>query len=96
MSCKLHSRANIIVWGLLCSFSTLEIRAKLSGLGLGSFVAGKVRWESEHVRLVLTARDSKGVTKELVARVSAQLIKIACRCVLDDKRSRCGKQEGCK
>ena len=52
----MRSKANIILWGLLRSFSTPEIRAKLSNLGLGSFVAGKVRWEVEHVRLVLTAR----------------------------------------
>ena len=29
-------------------------------LGLVSFVRGKVFWEGEHVRLVLTPRDSKG------------------------------------
>ena len=77
-------RANIIVWDFSRDLSTLEIRAKLSDLGLSSFAAGKVAWEGDHVRLVLTPKDSKGLTKELVSQVSAQLRKIGCRCVLDE------------
>ena len=87
-------RANIIVWGFSRDLSTLEIRAKLSDLGLSSFAAGKVAWEGDHVRLVLTSKDSKGLTKELVSQVSAQLRKIGCRCVLDEAlrdHSRCEK-----
>ena len=64
-------RANIIVWGSSRDLSTLETRAKLSDLGLSRFAAGKVAWEGDHVRLVLTPKDSKGLTKELVR--SAQL-----------------------
>ena len=61
-------RANIIVWGFSREdLSTLEIRAKLSDLGLSSFAAGKVAWEGDHVRLVLTPKDSKRLTKELVS-----------------------------
>ena len=41
-------------------------------------------WEGEHVRLVLTPRNSKGLTKELVSQVSSSLRKIGCRCVLDE------------
>ena len=51
-------------------------------------------WEGDHVRLVLTPKDSKGLTKELVSQVSAQLRKIGCRCVLDEAlrdHSRCAK-----
>ena len=44
-------------------------------------------WEGEHVRLVLTPKDSKGLTKDLVSQVSASLRKIGCRCVLDDLKS---------
>ena len=44
-------------------------------------------WEREHVRLVLTSNDSKGLTKELVSQVSTSLRKIGCRCVLDDVKS---------
>ena len=44
-------------------------------------------WEGEHVRLVLTPNDSKGLTKELVSQMSASLRKIGCRCVLDDVKS---------
>ena len=46
--------------------STLEIRAKLADLGLDSFVRGDAFWEGEHVQLVFTSNDSKGLTKELV------------------------------
>ena len=63
--------------------TTLEIRAKLADLGLASFVRGNVLWEG-HVRLVLTPKDSKGLSKELVSQVSSSLKKIGCRCVLDD------------
>ena len=61
---------------------------------LSSFAAGKVAWEGDHVMLVLTPKDSKGLTKELVSQVSAQLRKIGCRCVLDEAlrdHSRCAK-----
>ena len=64
--------------------TTLEIRAKLADLGLASFVRGIVLWEGDHVRLVLTPKDSKGLSKELVSQVSSSLRKIGCRCVLDD------------
>ena len=77
-------RANIIVWGMPKDLTTLEIRAKLADLGLVSFVRGNVLWEGDHVRLVLTPKDSKGLSKELVSQVSSSLRKIGCRCVLDD------------
>ena len=41
-------------------------------------------WEGDHVRLVLTPKDSKGLSRELVSQVSCSLRKIGCRCVLDD------------
>ena len=41
-------------------------------------------WEGDHVRLVLTPKDSKGLSKELVGQVSSRHRKIGCRCVLDD------------
>ena len=59
----------ILVRGMPRDLTTLEIRAKFADLGLVSFVRGKVFWEGEHVRLVLTPRDSKGLTKELVRQV---------------------------
>ena len=80
-------RANIIVWGMPKDLPTLEIRAKMADLGLDSFVRGDAFWEGEHVRLVLTPNDSKGLAKELVSQVSASLRKIGCRCVLDDVKS---------
>ena len=55
----------------------LEIRAKFADLGLVSFVRGKVFWKGEHVGLVLTPRDSKGLTKDLVSQVFSSLRKIA-------------------
>ena len=80
-------RVNIIVWGMPKDLPMHEIRAKLADLGLDSFVRGDAFWEREHVRLVLTPNDSKGLTKELVSQVSASLRKISCRCVLDDVKS---------
>ena len=44
---------------------------------------GNAFWEGEHVITVLTPLDSKGLTKEFVTQVSAGLMKICCRCVLD-------------
>ena len=41
-------------------------------------------WEGNHVRIVLTPKDSKRLSKEVVSQVSSSLRKIGCRCVLDD------------
>ena len=76
-------RANIILWGIHRDISTLEVRAKLADLGLANFVRGKVAWEGDHLRL-LTASDSKYITKEQVRQISSILRKIGCRCVLDE------------
>ena len=47
---------------------------------------GKVVWKGDHLRLVLTATDSKGVTKEQVSQISSILRKIGCRCVLNEPK----------
>ena len=79
-------RVNIIVWGLHKELTTLEVRAKFADMGLESgFVRGNVLWEGDHIRLVLTKKDSKGVSSELVKQVSASLRKIGCRCVIDEQ-----------
>ena len=57
--------------------TTLEIRAKLADLGLASFVRGNVLWEVDHVRLVLTPKDSKGLSKELVSQYPLVLGRLA-------------------
>ena len=41
-----------------------------------------MRWEGDHIRVVLKPKDSRGITKEVVTRISACLRKIGCRCVL--------------
>ena len=64
--------------------TTLELKAKLANLGIASFVSGNVLCEGDHARLVLTPKDSKGLSKELVSQVSASLRNIGCRCGLDD------------
>ena len=79
-------RASIIVWGMPKSLSTLEIRAKLADIGLASFARGSVDWEGDHVRLLLLPKDSKGLSKDVVGRISACLRKIGCRCVLDESQ----------
>ena len=66
------------------SLSTLEIRANLVDIGLVGFYRGSVAWEGDHVRLVLLHKDSKGLSKAVVAQISACLRKIGCRCVLDE------------
>ena len=67
------------------SLSTLEIRTKLVDLGLVGFARGGVAWEGDHVRLILLPNDSKGLSKEVVAKISACLRRIGCtRCVLDE------------
>ena len=83
MSCNNRACANIIVWGMPKSLSTLEVRGKLADLGLVSVARGNVRWEGDHSRVVLKPKDSSGITKEVVTRISACLRKIGCRCVLD-------------
>ena len=78
--------ANIIVWGMPKSLSTLEVRGKLADIGLVTqccVARGNVRWEGDHIRVVLKPEDSRGITKEVVTRISACLRKIGCRCVLD-------------
>ena len=47
---------------------------------------GKVVWEGDHLRLVLTATDGKGVTKDKVSQISSILHRIGCRCVLDEPK----------
>ena len=60
------------------SLSTLEIRTKLADLGLVGFARGAVAWEGDHVRLVLLPKDSKGLSKDVVAKISAYLRRIGC------------------
>ena len=43
-----------------------------------------MRWEGDHLRVVLTVNDSKAIDKSIVSELSAKLRKIGCRCVLDD------------
>ena len=43
-----------------------------------------MRWEGDHLRVVLTVNDSKAMDKSIVSELSAR--KIGCRCVLDDGR----------
>ena len=78
-------RVNIIVWGVPKHFTTLEFRSKFADLGLSQFVSGKVLWEGDHVRLILTAKDSKGVNQHVVRQVSASIRKVGYRCVLDEQ-----------
>ena len=55
--------------------SILEIRSKLADLGLVGFARSSVVWEGDHIRLGLAPRDSKGLTNEVVGRISACLKK---------------------
>ena len=44
----------------------VEVCSIFADLGLERFVRGKVFWEGDHVRLLLTSKDSNGISKELV------------------------------
>ena len=46
-----------------------------------------MRWEGDHLRIVLTVNDSKAIDKLIVSELSAKLRKIGCRYVLDDGRN---------
>ena len=61
-----------IVWGLHKEITTSEVCAKFVDMGLESFVRGNVLWEGDNIRLVLTKKDSKGVSSELVKQVSEE------------------------
>ena len=89
MSQNKRFRASIIVWGMPKSLSTLEIRAKLADIRLAR---GSVAWEGDHVRLLLLPKDSKGLSKDVVGRISACLRKIGCRCVLDESQKAWSQQ----
>ena len=69
-------RAHIIVWGFRKDLNTLEIRSKLDDIGLGSLVRGTVAWEGDYVRLILSPKDSRGVSVEVVREISSCLRKI--------------------
>ena len=43
-----------------------------------------MRWEGDHLHVVLTVNDSKAIDKSIVSELSAKLRKIGRRCVLDD------------
>ena len=61
--------------GMPKDLPTLEIKAKLADLGLDSFVRGDAFWEGEHVRLVLTPNDSKGLAYKRVSQSSISKFK---------------------
>ena len=82
-------RANIIVWGMPKHLTTLEVRAKLADFNLDLFVREDVHWEGDHIRLVLTYKDSQKINKALVSQISASLRKIGCRCVLVEPERFC-------
>ena len=79
-------RANIIIWGMRKHYSTLEVRTILADANLENLARGKMRWEGDHLCVVLTMNDSKAIDKPIVSELSAKLRKIGCRCVLDDGR----------
>ena len=54
--------------------STLEVRSKLSDVGLFGFATGSVVWEGDHIRLILAPRDTNDLTNEIVSCISACLM----------------------
>ena len=78
--------ANIILCGMPRSLSTLEIHAKLADIGEACVGRGNMRWEGDHVKIVVKPEDSIEVLlkRYIVTRISACLRSIGCRCVLDE------------
>ena len=79
-------RANIIIWGMRKHYSTLKVRTILADANFENLARGKMCWEGNHLRVVLTVNDSKAIDKSIVSEISAKLRKIGRRCVLDDGR----------
>ena len=46
--------------------STLEIRGKLAYVGSVGFARGSVKWEEDHIKIVLKPKDSRGLTEVVV------------------------------
>ena len=67
-------------------YSTLEVRTILADVNFENLAHGKMCWEGDHLRVVLTVNDSKAIDKPIVSEFSAKFRKIGCRCVLDDGR----------
>ena len=57
----------------------LNLRIWVWKASLGGMYCGR------EIILVLTKKDSKGISSELVKQVSASLRKIGCRCVIDEQ-----------
>ena len=79
-------RANIIIWEMGKHYSTLEVCTILTDANFDILAHGKMRWEGDHLSVVLTVNDSKAIDKSIVSELFAKLRKIGCRCVLDDGR----------
>ena len=59
-------RANIIIWGMRKHYSTLEVRTILADANFENLARGEMRWEGDHLRIVLTVNDSKVIDKPIV------------------------------
>ena len=72
------------IWGMRKHYSTLEVRTILADANFENLARGEMRWEGDHLRIILTVNDSKAIDNPIVSEHSAKLRKIGCRCVLDD------------
>ena len=60
-------RANIIICGMGKQYSTLEVRTILVDAEFETLAHGEMRWEGDHLRVVLTLNDSKAIDKSIVS-----------------------------
>ena len=79
-------RGNILIWGMRKHYSTPEIRTILADADFENSACGDMRWEGEHLCVVLTVNDSNAIDKSIVSELSTTLRKIGFRCILDDGR----------
>ena len=62
-------RANIIIWGMRKHYYTLEVRTILADANFENLACGEMRWEGDHLRVVLTVNDSKAIDKSIVSEL---------------------------
>ena len=60
-------------------YSTLEVRKILANADFENFALGEMRWEGDHLRVILTVSDSIVIDKSIVSELSAKLREISWR-----------------
>ena len=68
-----HFTANIIIWRMRKHYSTLEVHTILLDADFENLVYGEMHWEGNHLRVVLTVKNSKAIDKSKVIRIEENM-----------------------